>query len=121
MSFKALRVSCVPQLNVRRNLFALCALMIHSQVKTAVSRWLVPTQVTQGDFCLSCGAAQLSFWGNSCKEVKCERSVAWLLRQDWSEGIAALGESVSAEGMWVNQRALPRMSGLEVTFMQRKR
>lgn len=92
--------------------------MIHSQVKTAVSRWLIPAHVSQGAFCLS----KLGFpsGGNSCKEVKCEQSVAWLLQQGWSEGIAALGELVSAEGMWVNQRALPRMSGLEVTFMQRR-
>lgn len=67
---------------------SLCALRMHSQIKTAESHWPVPTQVTQGEFfAFWCGAAQLSFWVDSCKEVKCDPSEAWPLHQDWSKGI----------------------------------
>lgn len=67
-----------------RNLFVLCALMIHGHLNAAVSWWLISTQITQADFCmLMYTAAQHPFWGNSCEEreeeVKCEQNVSWLL------------------------------------------
>lgn len=66
-----------------RNMFVFCALMIRSHLNAAVSWWLIPTQITQGVFCLLVyAAAQLPFWGSSCEEtkeeVKREQNVAWL-------------------------------------------
>lgn len=92
---------------VMRKWFAFSALMVLGQLST-VSWWPI---VAQGDFCLLVYAeAQLPFWEISCGErkekLKCKLNIVWLFSKIGANELLC-SASVTAEGLCVNQGALP--------------